>query len=131
MKTFPIECINTKQTYVKVKRFDGLFYNSFSQKFEDDPNLYFNLTAGEGAEKNLWTAQPSVELTDEFPAGRYTIYYYDVRGLRFAFYESVVNENSPTEIARRVAEIQIGETTLRSTLNEILKILKSKDSTIQ
>lgn len=94
MRYFSIECVADEPVYARIKRFDGLFYNTFSQTFENDPNANFDLVPGEGLDKNIWSAEIPVEITEEFPPGRYTVYYYGADRLHGAVYETITNENS-------------------------------------
>jgi hypothetical protein len=133
VKHFNVECIADEPVYVRIKRFDGLFYNQYSQEFENDPNLTISLAQTDGL---LWVASPPIEAThEEFPPGRYTVYYHSYDGTFKGSYIDIPNETTPSEVANRVANIQIGEGSLRFALNkiskqvdEILKILKTKES---
>lgn len=98
-----------------------------SGKFEDNPNLTVELTQVDGI---IWRAEINKE---GFLPGRYTVYYCGYNGNFKGSYVDLLNEITPSEIAERLAKIQIGETTLRLALDkmsrqvdEILKILKTK-----
>jgi hypothetical protein len=91
------------------------------------------LQKGYNLDSFVWSSQPPVEVTDEFPSGRYTVYYYEGENdfVGHDVYEYLTNEKTPTEIANRLANIQVGDATLRSALikiskqlDEILNILK-------
>jgi hypothetical protein len=136
MKTFPIEVVCDEPVVVRLKRFDGLFYNVETKKFEDNPELNLPLVNGQNFEVDVWRATPDIEASpEEFLPGRYTVYYYDrtnvLRGASTKVWEV------ETSIAERLASIQTIDGSLRQTLNkvsrqldEILGILKTNNTSL-
>ena len=128
MPHFPLECLADEQVHAQIKRFDGLYFNPTTKKFEDDTSLKIQLTKGESPHENVWRANPEIERTGEFTPGRYVVYYYAGDKICTAVYESTEKDliiPSPTDVAIRIASIQTVDGDLRKSINKISKQLSA------
>lgn len=118
MKIFEVECVGETQIHARIKRFDGLYYNVSTKKFENNPNLKFKLMRGNGLDLFVWKPENPIEKTlEDFPFGNYIIYYYnDLKVCNYVYVD--INEEN---VAMRIAGIRTVDGDLRTTLNKLSK----------
>jgi hypothetical protein len=123
-KQHVIECITDTPVSIRVKRLlDGLCYDAERNLFvADNPAPYIPLQLKEdGLGVATFALDPS-----QFTDGDYAVYYLDENGVfdgsGFTVYRgdtTTQNVPTPTELALRIANVQVGKGSLRDALNDI------------